>query len=238
MRPEEAREIGEATVDEVLQLAQEADALKEHDVVDEEEKEAAKVEEERKKELEENDGWLKILGNEELMKKVVKAGQPNCTPIRGDIVTLRLEGRLESDESVVVQKEEALQVQLGDYEVITGLDLAIPLMNRGETATVKVSARFAFGSKGDPPHVPPAANLLYEVELLNSEPEKELGELSVEERRKIGNKKRERGNWWYQRGEASLAVTCYRRALEFLDEVEGGIQLNDKPAEVKQETIF
>lgn len=33
------------------------------------------------------------------------------------------------------------------------------------------------------------------------------------------NKKRERGNWWYRRGENTLAVQCYRRALDYLDEV-------------------
>lgn len=37
------------------------------------------------------------------------------------------------------------------------------------------------------------------------------------------NKKRERGNWWYGRGENNLAIQCYRRALDYLDEVEGGI---------------
>lgn len=36
------------------------------------------------------------------------------------------------------------------------------------------------------------------------------------------NKKRERGNWWYTRGENNLAIQCYRRALDYLDEVEGG----------------
>lgn len=37
------------------------------------------------------------------------------------------------------------------------------------------------------------------------------------------NKKRKRGNWWYSRDEASLAVQCYRRALDYLDETKGGI---------------
>lgn len=40
----------------------------------------------------------------------------------------------------------------------------------------------------------------------------------------LSNKKRERGNWWYGRGENTLAVQCYRRALDYLDEVEGGIK--------------
>jgi len=40
------------------------------------------------------------------------------------------------------------------------------------------------------------------------------------------SRKRERGNWWYGRKENTLAIHCYRRALEYLDEAEGGIQYN------------
>jgi len=162
----------------------------------------------------------------------LKKGEPHRNPIRGDICTIRIEGRLCSDESVVFQKEDGLIMQLGDTEVIQGLDLSIPLMTQGETALVKVSQRFAYGSKGLPPLVPPSADLMYEVELLHSEPGKELSELTVAERNVIGNRKRERGNFWIKRGEASLAVNCYRRGLEYLDEVEGGIQYPDgKPRE-------
>ena len=37
--------------------------------------------------------------------------------------------------------------------------------------------------------------------------------------------KRERGNIWYARQEYSLAIQCYRRALDFLDDIEGGVSL-------------
>lgn len=36
-------------------------------------------------------------------------------------------------------------------------------------------------------------------------------------------RRRTRGNWWYGRGEAQLAIQLYRRALDVLDESEGGI---------------
>jgi hypothetical protein len=36
-------------------------------------------------------------------------------------------------------------------------------------------------------------------------------------------RKRERGNWWYARQEHTLAILCYRRALDYLDDIEGGI---------------
>lgn len=81
---EEARRLGEETVDDVLQTATrsldnstqeeqhspDAEALKEHDVPDEEATEASRIEAELARELQENGGWVKILGNDELMKKV------------------------------------------------------------------------------------------------------------------------------------------------------------------------
>lgn len=47
------------------------------------------------------------------------------------------------------------------------------------------------------------------------------------------NKKRERGNWWYSRGENQLAIQCYRRALDYLDEVETSLNL-DKLAQEEE----
>lgn len=53
-------------------ISEKASALKEHDVPDEETAQAERVKVELDKELEENDGWLKILGNDEIMKKVCR----------------------------------------------------------------------------------------------------------------------------------------------------------------------
>lgn len=51
------------------------------------------------------------------------------------------------------------------------------------------------------------------------------------------NKKRERGNWWYTRGENTLAIQCYRRALDYLDEVETCQKTEDIPDSTLQELL-
>ena len=38
-------------------------------------------------------------------------------------------------------------------------------------------------------------------------------------------RKRERGNWWYTRQEHTIAIQCYRRALDYLSDIEGGLTL-------------
>lgn len=45
------------------------------------------------------------------------------------------------------------------------------------------------------------------------------------------NKKRERGNFWYERNEYNLAIQLYRRALEYLDDTDpyiGNPEKNEK----------
>jgi FK506-binding protein 8 len=217
-----------------LSIGDKASNLKEHDVIQEEISQAEKIETEIQDELAENDGWMKILGNDQLMKKVIKGGEPNQRPTRGDICTVKLEGRLLIDNSIF-ETHDQFTFQLGDSEVIGGLDFTIPLMCKGEVASVQVKSRFGYGEKGLEPLVPANSDLEYTVELLNFETEKDLIELSVAERRDIGNRKRERGNWWYGRGEATLAVQCYRRALEFLDEVEGGISYKTDEKSISEE---
>jgi len=223
LRNEKQEKIAQES-EEIIVAAAEADKLKEHDVIEEEAEEADRIKGDINKELAENDGWMKILGNDQLMKKIIGEGVPNKRPLRGEIVTLKIKGKLKGNEDIVFEERDQYIFQLGDAEVITGLDLTLPLMCKGEVAVVQVAPRFGYGSKGMSPLVPPNSDLIFEIELIDFESEKELEQLTIAERRDIGSRKRERGNWWYGRDESSLAVQCYRRALEFLDEVEGGIQ--------------
>ena len=43
-------------------------------------------------------------------------------------------------------------------------------------------------------------------------------DIPLDERYRIGNEKRLRGNRWYSRGDHSMAVQCYRKAVEYLDD--------------------
>lgn len=112
--------------------------------------------------------------------------------------------------------------------------MVIPLMNVGELAEINVDARFAYGSLGlkdsDGNYtVHPDTKVKYEVELLSAKEENDLENKSILARKEIGNKKRERGNFWFERQEFNLAIQSYRRALEYLDETEGGIVFTPEP---------
>ncbi|KAG7211990.1 hypothetical protein KM043_011187 [Ampulex compressa] len=160
------------------------------------------------------DEWIDILGNGQLKKKVIRKGTNGTRPNRGDTCTLKIIGKLQDE--TIVEEYENITIELGDVELIQGLDLAITLMDVDEVAEVEVASRFAYGTLGKEPNIPPDATIWYTVELKSIQPEEKNESLSINQRKEIGNKKRERGNWWFTRNEPTLAIQCYRRALEFL----------------------
>lgn len=170
--------------------------------------------------------YMDILGNGTLLKKVLKEGRDE-RPEGRDIAVINYTGRLE--DGTVVEEERDFVVQIDDVEVVQGLDMALKLMNVGEQAEVIVDSRFAYGEQGlkneEHPErsVPPNAKITYTVELASSKEETDLESKSYGARKEIGNKKRLRGNFWMKRQEYNLAIQSYRRALEYLDESEGGI---------------
>nr|UWK01895.1 FK506 binding protein [Locusta migratoria manilensis] len=172
------------------------------------------------------DEWLDILGTGHLKKKIIKKAENEYRPQSLQICEINLEGRLE--DGTVVEKCENLKIQIGDVEVVQGIDLALPLMNVGEVALLEVGPRFAYGTIGRSPDIPPDAKLIYTIELLSAEDEPDLESLSIARRKELGDKKRERGNWWFSRQEYSFAIQSYRRAIEFLDDAEGGFSIEKK----------
>lgn len=67
-------------------------------------------------------------------------------PQRGNICKINLFGKL--DDGTVVEELKNYAVQVGDVEVVQGIDMSIPLMSIGEVAEVSVDSRFAYGAHG------------------------------------------------------------------------------------------
>lgn len=187
--------------------------------------------------------WEDILGSGSVLKKLLKEGDDSegLRPHRSDICTISYEIRLRDGGKELVEKQERIKIYVGDNEVLQALDLVLTLMYKGEACLLQISPRFAYGEVGlksgeslgtvgvnkdqkyNGPTITSETWLEARLELhdWNEEPEHET--LSIAERMEIGCRRRSRGNWWYGRGEAQLAVQIYRRALDALDESEGGI---------------
>lgn len=71
------------------------------------------------------------------------------------------------------------------------------------------------------PDVPAWAPLLYQLQLLDIRDKPDLLTLPVADRIRIGNQKRERGNFHFQREEYCLAARAYSMALSVLNTRSG-----------------
>lgn len=161
--------------------------------------------------------WLEVLGNDQLKKKVLVAGKGrDSRPLKGQNVKVHLKSSL-TDGTLVVEQPE-LSFTLGDGDVIQSLDLTVQLMELGEKALIEADAKYAYGTLGSiDPEVPPNADLSMEVELLEATDAPDLELLSPAERIALAGQKRERGNYYYQRGDYAFAVNSYSIALQITE---------------------
>lgn len=74
------------------------------------------------------------------------------------------------------------------------------------------------------PDIPAWAPLLYQLQLLDVREKPDPLTLPVADRIRIGNQKRERGNFHFQREEYSMAVRAYSMALDVLITCGRGLQ--------------
>ncbi|KAK7115767.1 peptidyl-prolyl cis-trans isomerase FKBP8-like [Littorina saxatilis] len=166
------------------------------------------------------DEWMDILGNGQLKKKMLKAGTESSHPAPGSLVTVKVNGRLDSGVCIQDSTENFI---LGDGDVIAALDMGVALMDEGETAEVVTAPRFAYGRKGREPDIPKDSTLTYNLQLLDVKPGVDFTKLTSEERLQFGEQKRERGNDLFGREDFSGAINSYSKAVTFLDSSGQGL---------------
>ncbi|KAM4707951.1 peptidyl-prolyl cis-trans isomerase FKBP8 [Discoglossus pictus] len=171
---------------------------------------------EEKRKEEQAEEWLDILGNGILKKKVLIPGKgAESRPKKGQDVTVRLKTALEGGE--VVEEEDSLTFTLGDGDVIQALDLCVQLMEMGETALIASDAKYCYGKEGRSPHIPPNTNLNLEASLLDARDGPDLELLTGQEKLDLANRKRERGNFYYQQADYVFAINSYDIALNIVN---------------------
>ncbi|XP_043392019.1 peptidyl-prolyl cis-trans isomerase FKBP8 isoform X2 [Chelonia mydas] len=160
--------------------------------------------------------WLDVLGSGLLKKKTLVPGQGvESRPRKGQDVTVRLKVMLE--DGSVVEDNPSLSFTLGDCDVMQALDLCAQLLEMGETALIMSDAKYCFGPQGRSPDIPPHAALTLEVQLLAVQDAPDLELLQGREKIQLANRKRERGNFYYQQTDYVLAINSYDIALKTIN---------------------
>ncbi len=111
----------------------------------------------------------------------------------------------------MVLPRHEIELRIGEGEAVQALDIALPLSRLGERAELTADPGLAYGEVGlEESGLPPNAAVVIEYEVLEAGRPRDLAEMSVQERRAVGERKKERGNWWYQRGDPHHAIQCYK----------------------------
>jgi len=187
------------------------------------EEEEADRDEEEYREISE-DGWEDILGSGRLRKRVIQEGVKGSEfgqgrPNKGDVIHCNVKGYFQDD---LFEETMDLEFMLSEAEVVHAIDLTVALMNAGEICEVVADPEFAYGDQGLPNNqaisVPPKAAVRFEIELVSHSPAEQFGDMNVQEKLRIGRRKKDRGNTWFQRQNFNFAVQCYRKAGDYFDD--------------------
>ncbi|XP_070687000.1 FKBP prolyl isomerase 16 [Pempheris klunzingeri] len=161
------------------------------------------------------DNWQDITEDRLLRKKVLDSSDPDAPqPTWGQEVAVKMQCVLE--DRTVVEKDSKLVFVIGEGDVNQALEECVMSMQKGEITLLLADSQYAYGLLGREPDIPAWAPLLYQLQLLNIREKPDPLTLPISDRIRIGNQKRERGNFHFQREEYSMATRAYCMALEVL----------------------
>lgn len=98
----------------------------------------------------------------------ITPGDGKTYPQPGQTASIHYVGKLESGKKFDSSYDRGRRFEfvVGKGMVIRGLDEGTRKMTLGEKAVINITSDYAYGDRGFPGFVPPQANLIFEVELL------------------------------------------------------------------------
>ncbi|KAJ8301513.1 hypothetical protein KUTeg_020500 [Tegillarca granosa] len=168
-----------------------------------------------------------ISGDGGVMKKILQEGSGNVLP-KGALVRVHFNGYLEyADEPFdsTRLRNAVEKFRVGEGEVITGMDIAVATMKKGELCRVIIKPDYGYGHYGCPPRIPQDAILMFEIEVLsfvdhagvddfNFMSEEQKREVPFVDVKKVYNAKRQEAKQLYDAKQFHRAYNLYRKGAE------------------------
>ncbi|KAF4142085.1 FKBP-type peptidyl-prolyl cis-trans isomerase [Phytophthora infestans] len=105
-----------------------------------------------------------------VLPEAIQEGDNVTFPVRGDTMVMHYTGKLAKDGKVFdssIDRGQPFQFQIGVGQVIRGWDEGVMRMSKGMKATLNIPAAKGYGMAGAGGVIPPDADLVFEVELLD-----------------------------------------------------------------------
>lgn len=179
-----------------------------------------------------NDQWEDLLGTGTVLKQVLVKGNRKRYDDDDDddgidmeaprkffaLIDIETEcnGQLISSES---HKNFLLNV---DADLFPGAHLVIPLMDINETSLYKLDSKFCYCKQGLPESdIPSNSKLTCKITLkLRSQYDTFLEQMSTNEKVQLASRKKERGKFWYSRGNYQNAISIYQSILDLCQDLD------------------
>eukprot|EP00696_Hemimastix_kukwesjijk_P007124 gnl/Hemi2/19027_TR6295_c0_g1_i2.p1 gnl/Hemi2/19027_TR6295_c0_g1~~gnl/Hemi2/19027_TR6295_c0_g1_i2.p1 ORF type:complete len:266 (-),score=33.59 gnl/Hemi2/19027_TR6295_c0_g1_i2:64-861(-) len=143
-----------------------------------------------------------------LLKQVVEEGHGDVVS-PGVLARIRFAARLITGQVFDTSPQSGVAFVLGAGHEVQAWDICVATMKVGERSIFSCPPEYTYGDFGLPPHVPPYATVIFEIELFAVE---EVQRTAFEQ----AALKREEGNSLFRAGRFSDALVAYQTALKHL----------------------
>ncbi|KAK7101077.1 peptidyl-prolyl cis-trans isomerase FKBP1A-like [Littorina saxatilis] len=101
--------------------------------------------------------------------ETIQPGDGSNFPQKGQTVTVHYTGTLKNGKKFDSSRDrnKPFQFKLGVGEVIRGWDEGVSKMSKGQRAKLTISSDFGYGAQGAGGVIPPNADLIFDVELID-----------------------------------------------------------------------
>jgi len=119
---------------------------------------------------------IDVSGDAGILKKILVEGTGDARPPKGSDVEVHYVGTLTDGSKFDSSRDrdEPFVFQLGMGQVIKGWDQGVATMKKGEKSIFTIRSDYGYGDSGSPPKIPGGATLIFEVELLSWNAEKDI----------------------------------------------------------------
>lgn len=103
---------------------------------------------------------------------ILKENKAAAQAVVGNKVTLHYSGYFKDGKQFdsSVERGQPFAVKIGSGQIINALEEGIALMHKGDKAKFYIPYHLAYGEGGHPPTIPPMADLIFDIEIIDVEP--------------------------------------------------------------------